>query len=132
PSFCGNFHSTSRVRTATSCKRACASLISSRVTIGKLLKLSELLLWTARKRAHENSVPGTRMLNLQYHRHNQRPFLRLLGNVALQISPNLFLDDAIVGLFFVARIFQRLHHDLPRPAHEAVFAGSESPRNNFR
>src|SRR5437879_8664400 len=49
--------------------------------------------------------------NFQYHWHDQRPLLGLLGNISLQIGTNFFLDDAIVSSLFVARLCQCLDNN---------------------
>ena len=64
-------------------------------------------------------------LNFQDHRHDQRTLLRLLGNITLQVGADFFLDHAVVCLFFVARLFQCLHDDLPRAINKSVFAGEQ-------
>src|SRR5271166_5919474 len=72
-----------------------------------------------------------RTLNLQYHRHNQRTFLRLLGNVALQISADFFLDHAIVSFLFFAGVRQCVFDDALCSVHEAVFSGVEAARDDL-
>ena len=42
-------------------------------------------------------------LDFEYHRHDQRPLLRLLGYVPFEVRPDFFFDHAVVGLLFVAR-----------------------------
>src|SRR6201987_3405656 len=71
-------------------------------------------------------------LDLQNHRHDQRPFLRLLVDVALQVGPNLLFDHAVIRLFFLARDTQRLDHDLLRPLDQPVFAGIKAAGYDFR
>src|SRR5207245_11461450 len=69
---------------------------------------------------------------LQYYRHDQRPLLCLLGDIAFHIATNFFFDHAIVGFLFFTRLFQGLHHDLPRTVHKAIFAGGEAASDDLR
>src|SRR5579885_877860 len=71
-------------------------------------------------------------LNFQNHRHDQRALLRLLGDVALQIGADLFLNHSVIGFLFVARDVKRLHDDLLGPVHQPVFAGVEAAGDDFR
>src|SRR5438552_11068920 len=64
--------------------------------------------------------------NLQYYRHDQRPSLCLLRDVALQIRADFFFDHAVVGLFFFAGLFECAHHDLAGAFHQSIFAGVEA------
>src|SRR5438552_2878198 len=75
---------------------------------------------------------GPRGLNLQYHRHDQRSLLCLLGDVALQIAADFFFDHAVVGFLFFTRLFQGLHHDLPRTVHKAIFARRKASSDYLR
>src|SRR5882724_12116911 len=70
--------------------------------------------------------------NLQDDWHNQRPPLRLLRDVALQISANFLFDYAVVRLFFVAGLLKRLHDDLPCALKQAVVAGIKTAGHNLR
>jgi len=71
-------------------------------------------------------------LNLQDDRHDQRPPLRLLRNVALQVSANFLFDNAVVRLFFVAGLFKRFHDDLPRALEQAVVARIKAACDNLQ
>src|SRR5205809_4528214 len=74
-------------------------------------------------------------LNLQYHRHDQRPSRRLLLNEPLQVRADLFFHDAPVGhLFGVGRLERALHHQ-PRRLHDLgtpVLSACEPPAHQFR
>src|SRR5947207_11724212 len=74
---------------------------------------------------------SARVLYLQYHRHNQRPFLRVLRNVALQVGADLLFDHAIICALFVTGLAQRLDHHLPDFLHEPIFATGEAPSHDF-
>src|SRR5438309_8500705 len=87
--------SRSGVRTVMSRKRVCALRMSSRVTMGCSYEL-----------------------DFQDYRHNQRPLLGLFRDVALQVRPDLLLDDAVVGLLFIAGNIERLHNDLFGAIHQ--------------
>src|SRR5438876_8994855 len=69
--------------------------------------------------------------DLQDHRHYQRTLLRVLGNVALQVCPNLLFDYAIIGALFLAGLSQSFHHNLPDFLHEPVFTSGASARHDF-
>src|SRR5438874_11347413 len=71
-------------------------------------------------------------LYLQNHRHDQRSFLRVLGNVALQVCANLLFDYAVIGALFLAGLAQGLDHNLPHFLHEPIFAPGEAARHDFR
>src|ERR1019366_3317332 len=92
---------------------------------------------TATSRAFRGFAVKTRWprtapyLDFQYHRHNQRPSLRLARDVALQVGADFLLDHAIVGFLFGAGGIEGLHDDLPDAFDHAVFAGRESARHNL-
>src|SRR5579871_114922 len=71
-------------------------------------------------------------LDFQDHRHDQRAAGGTLHNEALEVLADLFLDDAVVGFFFVAGGFQGLQHDLARLRQEAVLARGKAAHHNFR
>src|SRR5208337_562743 len=72
-----------------------------------------------------------RFSDLQYHRHNQRPPLRLPRDVALQVSADFLFDHAVVGFLFGAGGVEGLHDDLAGAFDHAVFAECESARHNL-
>ena len=67
------------------------------------------------------SVKSVAILNLQYHRHDQRPLLRLPRNIAFQVRADLFLDHAVIGFFFFAGVRQRVFNDPPGSIQQAVY-----------
>src|SRR5947207_14809081 len=83
------------------------------------------------KEGHAAS-PRMKNSNLQYHRHDQRSLLCLLGDVALQIAADFFFDHAVVGFLFFTRLFQGLHPDLSRTVHKAIFASSKASSDYLR
>jgi hypothetical protein len=50
--------------------------------------------------------------DLQYHRHNQRPALRLARDVAFQVGADFLLDHAVVGFLFGAGGIEGFDDDL--------------------
>src|SRR6185369_10240988 len=77
------------------------------------------------------SAEDDNFLYLQYHRHDQWTLLGLLGNVALQVSADFFLDHAVVGFLLGAGSIQSLHDDLPGPVVKAVFSRREAAGHDF-
>src|SRR5208283_766194 len=69
--------------------------------------------------------------NLQYHRHDQRPPLRLARDVALQVRPDFLLDHAIVGFLFGAGGVEGFHHNLAGAFDHAVFAERKATGHNL-
>src|SRR5579859_1997640 len=75
--------------------------------------------------------PNPPISNLQYHRHNQRPPLRLARDVALEICADFFFDHAVVGFLFGARGVEGFEDDLAGALDHSVFAGGEASGHDF-
>ncbi len=72
------------------------------------------------------------LLDFQDYRHDQRAFLGLLIDVALQVGADFFFDDAVVAFFFFTRERERVFDDALGAFHESVFADVEAAGHYFR
>src|SRR5438045_2973465 len=64
--------------------------------------------------------------DLENYGHDERAFLGLLGDVALQVGADLFFDHAIVPFFFFAGVRERIFDDALGAFHQIVVAGIEA------
>src|SRR5579864_5106666 len=83
------------------------------------------------KASRLTAMPAT-SLDFENYRHDQRSFLGLLGDVALEVGADFFFDHAVVGLFFLAGMRKRIFDHASRAFHETVLADVEAASHDFR